>query len=264
MTDYAPPTEGVTTPPTLDHLGDCLPQMPGYGTGNGGMEVIHDEASASRCLADSAPEMKKPKVVRSLSMEQEEILLGILTLSGLPHFDADVTYGNGSFYKGAVPEPLHKFDIDPQSPGVQEATSIALPLDDGSLRSIVFDPPFLTYVRQGRGGNGSMIMAKRFAGYWRYDELEAHYRATLKEAGRVLANDGILVMKCQDIVHNHRLHPTHAWAIDWAADAGLRLKDLYVLGANHRLPSPNRAGTQKHARIFHSYFLVFTRKGGRR
>ena len=34
------------------------------------------------------------------------------------------------------------------------------------------------------------------------------------------------------------------------------LADLFVLPAKHRLPSPNRAGTQKHARIFHSYFLV--------
>lgn len=243
---------------------DCPTEMPGYADGNGGREVIDDEATASRCPVDPAAVMPKPPVVRSLSMEQEEILLGILRLSGLPRFDADITYGNGSFYKGAVPEPTRKFDIDPQGPDVEEATSIALPMDDRSLGSIVFDPPFLTYVREGRGGNGSMIMARRFAGYWRYDELEAHYRATLKEVGRVLQNDGILVMKCQDIVHNHRLHATHAWAIDWAADAGLRLKDLYILGANHRLPSPNRGGTQKHARIFHSYFLVFTRKGGRR
>ena len=38
-------------------------------------------------------------------------------------------------------------------------------LDDSTLNSIVFDPPFLTYVRAARKGNGSMIMSNRFSGY---------------------------------------------------------------------------------------------------
>lgn len=204
------------------------------------------------------------KVIKSVYESQHEILRGILKLCGLESFDADITYGNGSFYSAGVPEPLHKFDIDPQLEGVTAACSTQLPLDDASLRSVVFDPPFLTYVRQGRTGNGSMVMSGRFGGYWRYDELEAHYRATLKEVGRVLQPDGILVFKCQDIVHNHRLHPTHAFVMQWAEECGFRLKDLFILPAKHRLPSPNRAGTQKHARIHHSYFLVFTRLKGKR
>jgi hypothetical protein len=53
------------------------------------------------------------------------------------------------------------------------------------------------------------------------------------------------------------MHATHANVIEWAKDAGFRLKDLFILAAKHRMPSPNRKGKQKHARIFHSYFLVF-------
>lgn len=116
--------------------------------------------------------------------------------------------------------------------------------------------PFLTYVRAGRAGNGSMIMARQFSGYWRYDELEDHYRAMLAEMARVLVKDGIAVFKTQDLVHNHKLHPTHAYVIQWGEQVGLRLKDLFILAANHRLPAPNRAGSQKHARIHHSYFVV--------
>ena len=71
----------------------------------------------------------------------------------------------------------------------------------------------------------------------------------------------ILVFKCQDIIHNHKMHCTHANVIFWAEIEGFRLADLFVLPAKHRLPSPNRAGTQKHARIFHSYFLVLERGG---
>lgn len=194
-------------------------------------------------------------VIQSVASSQSDILRSIQTLHCPGGFACDLTFGKGGFWK-ELPAPPLRFDISPQVPGVVQASSMAIPLADASVTSLVFDPPFLTYIRQGREGNGAMIMARQFAGYWTYSELEDHYTATLKEAARVLKPKGILVFKCQDIVHNHRLHCTHANVISWAQDVGLRLKDLFVLTANHRLPSPNRAGAQKHARIFHSYFLV--------
>jgi hypothetical protein len=39
---------------------------------------------------------------------------------------------------------------------------------------------------------------------------------------------GYLILKCQDIVHNHKLHPTHIFATQWANEAGLKLKDLPI------------------------------------
>ncbi len=195
-------------------------------------------------------------VIKSVYEDQSDILNSIIALHCPDGFDCDVTYGNGQFYKN-VPQPTYKFDIDPQQDGVIGACSTNLPIRDKVLNSLVFDPPFLTYVRSGREGNGGMIMAKRFAGYWRYDELEEHYRNTIIESRRVLKKDGVMVIKCQDIIHNHKMRCTHANVIQWAATAGFRLLDLFVLPAKHRLPSPNRAGKQKHARIFHSYFMVF-------
>jgi hypothetical protein len=195
-------------------------------------------------------------VVKSIYSNQSDILRAIQHLHCPDGFDCDLTYGNGAFWRD-LPSPKYKFDIDPQKPEVEQASSDNVPLPEGSLGSIVFDPPFLTYVRAGREGNGTMIMAKRFAGYWRYDELEAHYRSTLVESARLLRKNGVLVFKCQDVIHNHRMHCTHANVIQWAVEAGFRLLDLFILAANHRMPSPNRKGTQKHARVFHSYFLVF-------
>ena len=196
-------------------------------------------------------------VVESLRFDQQEIIADIARLhceGGA--FECDITYGNGGFWKNGGRPPF-RFDIDPQSEDVTQADSRTLPLPAAAVSSIMFDPPFLTYVRQGREGNGDMVMSKRFAGYWRYDELAEHYQSTFVEARRVLRKDGILVLKCQDIIHNHRIHATHVNAINWAGDRGFRLLDLYVLAAKHRMPSPNRAGVQKHARIHHSYFLVF-------
>lgn len=195
------------------------------------------------------------EVFRSVYSDQTDILRAIIGLHSPTGFDCDITYGNGKFYQG-IAEPTLKFDIDPQCAGVVQACSTQLPVCSDTLQSIVFDPPFLTYIRSGRNGNGGMVMAQRFAGYWRYEELEDHYKRTLIEAHRVLKSGGILVFKCQDIIHNHRMHCTHAKVIAWAEFLGYRLKDLFILPASHRMPSPNRAGSQKHARIFHSYFLV--------
>lgn len=194
---------------------------------------------------------------KSVYDNQTDILKAInaLHLNG-EWFECDATYGNGVFYK-EIPQPKYKYDIDPQLPEVTQACSTMLPLPDASINSFIFDPPFLTYVRQNREGNGNMIMAKRFAGYWRYDELEDHYINTISEAYRVLVKSGKFIIKCQDIIHNHKMHCTHQKVINWAESEGFTFCDLFILPAKHRLPSPNRAGKQKHARIFHSYFLVF-------
>ena len=197
-------------------------------------------------------------MIRSVYYDQTDILKSIMELCGIDRFCADVTYGNGKFYSD-IPEPIFKFDISPQVEGVIECSSTDLSLSDGQIKSLVFDPPFLTYVRAAREGNGNMVMAKRFGGYWRYDELENHYRESLIEARRVLDKKGIMVFKCQDIIHNHKMHCTHLNVMEWAKGL-FRLKDLFILPAKSRMPIPQQEGTkkkvQKHARIFHSYFMV--------
>lgn len=198
-------------------------------------------------------------MIKSLSFEQDEILNSILELNGLHAFDVDLTYGNGNFYKN-VPEPYFKLDIDPQLPDITEACSTHTGLPGQSFNSVVFDPPFLTYIRNARSHDS--IMAKRYGGYWRYDELEQHYRDTLEECARILKKNGIVVFKCQDIIHNHKMHCTHVNVIEWASEY-FRLKDLFILGGKHRLPMPSKEGEkprkQKHARIHHCYFLVLER-----
>jgi len=192
---------------------------------------------------------------KSVSYDQHEILDWILELHCLEGFEVDATFGNGSFYKDKK-KPVHRFDMDWTLKDCKFASSTDLPLKNESVKSVVFDPPFLTYVRKNRNGNGNMIMAKRFAGYWRYDELESHYIGSLKEFSRILKKKGIVVFKCQDIIHNHKMHCTHLNVVNWANQFGFRLKDLFILPAKNRMPRPNRKGRAKHARIHHSYFLV--------
>jgi hypothetical protein len=197
--------------------------------------------------------------IQSVSYDQDYIIKSIMELCGIRWFDADLTYGNGGFWKN-LPEPLFKFDLDPQTHDTQMASSVNVPMNDGSLESVMFDPPFLTYIKSGREHNS--VMGKRFSGYWRYEELEEHYRGTISEAHRLLSKKGIFVIKCQDIIHNHKMHCTHANIIKWS-EGLFRLKDLFILAAKTRMPIPQTEGAkkkvQKHARIHHSYFMVMER-----
>jgi tRNA G10 N-methylase Trm11 len=195
-------------------------------------------------------------MIKSVSDNQEYIINSIMQLCNINKFDADVTYGNGVFWKN-LPKPVNCFDINPQLDYVICASSNNLPFEENSINSVMFDPPFLTYIKSAREHNS--IMAKRYGGYWKYEELELHYKQTIKEAHRILCKKGIFVVKCQDIIHNHTMHSTHMNVVNWAANM-FRLKDMFILTAKNRIPIPQKENetkkVQKHARIHHSYFMV--------
>jgi hypothetical protein len=197
-------------------------------------------------------------MIKSMSTSQDEILSSIITLYG--PIEADITYGSGGFWRH-IPQPKLCSDIEPRFGFVKTMDTRHLEYPDHSLQAIACDLPFLTYVRQGRSHNGGkMIMSKAFSGYWTYQELMTHYDQTITECSRVLKRKGILVFKCQDIIHNHRMHCTHAFVCGMGIARGLRLKDMFILYKPNRMPTnPRHKGnqTQRHARIHHSYFLVF-------
>lgn len=192
-------------------------------------------------------------IIKSVYDKQDDILRAIGSLHCPEGFECDMTYGNGSFWK-KIPRPRLCFDIDPQVPEATQGDSTNLPLEPSSLSNVVFDPPFLTYVRSGRDhGGGEMVMSRRFGGYWTYEELTRHYALSAIEAYRILKPKGIMIFKCQDIIHNHKMHCTHNMVINMAGMVGFRLKDLFILLAKSRMTDGRK---QQHARIFHSYFLV--------
>lgn len=195
-------------------------------------------------------------MIKSVSTSQDEILKSIMELHCPDGFECDATFGNGGFWR-SITKPKFLFDIEPLVDGVVKSRSDSLPTLKGSLGSIVFDPPFLTYVKNGRKHkDGKVAMTRRFGGYYSYTELEHHYKASLMEFHRVLKPSGIAVFKCQDIIHNHKMHCTHQMILEYCSRWGFfRLKDLFILTAKHRMPGPQK-GKQRHARIYHSYFLV--------
>lgn len=198
------------------------------------------------------------KVVKSISLEEDDILVGIMQLhnNGNP-FCADVTYSIGGLYRGIVPAPKLKFDIAPQSDGVVAADVCALPLADASISIVVFDPPFMF------NPHGTALTKNAAAGRYtmfpKWEDLERTYRGALSEFRRVLKPKGIVAFKCQDYTDS-KTTLTHCHVWKWATEAGFYAKDLFIRYRTHG-PAYNIHLRQKHARKFHSYWLVFENPG---
>jgi hypothetical protein len=202
-------------------------------------------------------------IIKTISYNQTEIINNILDLHVENKIiDCDPTYSKGVFYKkhNVIPPKL-KFDLYPQIDGVEKANSKDLPIEDNTLKSIMFDPPFVASKGPSlkESKKGSNIITKRFSSMESIGELWDYYKDSLKEFYRILDNDGILIFKCQDTVSGGKNYFSHVYVMNEAVKLGFYPKDLFVLLAKSRLISGNMLN-QKHARKFHSYFWVFQKK----
>lgn len=205
-------------------------------------------------------------MIKSLSFNQQEIIQNIISLyipSG--KIDCDPTYSKGVFYKNAsFDAPKYKFDLYPQIDEVKQADCRRLPLSNNSLDSIMFDPPFLATTGKSLVSNdNNNIINKRFGVYPNERELHQMYQDSIKEFWRLLKPNGILIFKCQDKVSSGKQYMTHVYTINMAENIGFYTLDLFILGVENRLIA-NWQKNQKHARKFHSYFIVFQKPSGKR
>ena len=193
------------------------------------------------------------EIIKSISFKQSEILQSIVALH-TGDIECDPCYGSGCFYKNGITKPLFCFDIAPRELGVVEANVYHLPLKDQSVRSIIFDPPFLA-----RTAPGAILKARFGELVGTIQDLWNFYFLAMREIHRVLAPGGWLVMKCQDGVLSGVNNFTHVKVCVEAESLGFKPVDLFILLAKHRMPHPKHK-VQRHARKFHSYFWVFKKK----
>ena len=227
-------------------------------------------------MADSS------KVIKSVNYNQHAILRDIMDLhmNGEP-FDVDTTYSIGNFYgkfkrtiqekqddgciiekqeEFEIPQPKYKFDVDPQVEGVEKLDPWGKwPLEDGSVKYINFDPPFVIGPRNcasmDNGDKNSNIIGKRFSSYYPVSELLSSYYHHLQEAYRVLQDDGIIVFKCQNTTTGGKeLHST-SWVWLCASSLGFEVLDKFTLISKQRLIS-GKVKQQQHARKYDSCFYV--------
>lgn len=143
-----------------------------------------------------------------------------------------------------------------------QADSENLPFEDSSMKSIMYDPPFIIAGKTYKNSKeGSTLMTKRFEGYTNYSDLKKNYYNSLKELYRICDKGGFVVMKCQDTVSGGKQYFTHAMIMQMAINIGFYPRDLIVLTNKVRI---NSFGTkwkkQEHARKYHSYFWVLEKK----
>jgi SAM-dependent methyltransferase len=196
----------------------------------------------------------------TISYDQSEIINSILQLHVKKHrIDCDITYSKGNFYKNTgIEEPKYKFDIDPQTEDTVKADAKNLPLIDNSINCIMFDPPFLaTTGKSLKKNNKNNKINKRFGVFPSEFKLHQFYIDVLKEAYRVLKDNGILIFKCQDKVSSGKQYMSHCFIWQEAIKVGYYPRDLFILLAKNRLVANWQEQNQKNARKFHSYFWVF-------
>lgn len=206
------------------------------------------------------------EMITSINYSQIDIIQNIIQLY-IPQgkIDADVTYSKGVFYKnGNIQEPQYKFDINPQTVDTVQADCRNLPLPDNSINSLMFDPPFLaTSGKSLSTQENNNLILRRFGYYRNEKELHKFYQDALNEFNRVLINNGILIVKCQDKISSGKQYLSHVFIINQAIEQGFYPEDIFILLAKSRIVADWQIKNQKHARKFHSYFIVFRKSNFR-
>lgn len=198
---------------------------------------------------------------------------------------ADVTYGTGAFWTDI---DLTKYTLlpsdvaaKPQRPHLKHievrdnVDCRALPYEDAALDCVVLDPPYMEgFYRKAEdhlAGSGTHAAFRHNYSNGRainhhdqdvpkwHDAVVDLYLKAGAEAYRVLRQDGIFIVKCQDEVSANKQRLTHVELITGYESMGFYTKDLFVVVRSNKA-GVSRLLKQTHARKNHSYFLVFQKR----
>lgn len=165
---------------------------------------------------------------------------------------ADVTYGKGVFWRN-IDLAQYQLKATDLKDGVDMRK---LPYVDGELDALVMDPPYMPTKYTGLQDFSDYYGIERDHTKWHDGVLQLYYDG-IKEAERVLNVNGVLIVKCQDMVSANRQVVVHNEIINYCKK-WFRCEDIFVLVQHNKRPHPQK--NQIHARKNHSYFLIFVRK----
>ncbi len=219
--------------------------------------------------------LSNDNIIKNISYDQSEILynIGQLYNGGSCQFDADMTASTLGFYNGrgngkyVIPEPKILMDVFPQRDDIKQIERWGpLPLEDGSIHSLVIDLPFVISPANAPSAKSQKkdanLIYHRFSAYYPVDNLYLSYYHWLREAYRVLDEGGICIFKCQSCISGGIRHNIEEFSFMAAQKFGFKMVDKFNLLAKARLISPGKYkdGKQKHSRSYTSLFLVFLKE----
>jgi hypothetical protein len=217
------------------------------------------------------PKRKKPNGVATNELvlsahvgTNDQVFPFVLSLYVAPGSTvADVTFGHGVFWR-KVPKSAYKLITSDASTGTD---CRKLPYQDETIDCVVFDPPYMH-----TPGGTAHIGHQNFENYYKNNMAQSDkkyheavldlYFSAAKEAARVLKQNGVYIVKCQDEVCANQQRLTHVEIINELAKDGFVIEDLFVVVRTGR-PGVSRVLKQVHARKNHSYFLVFIKSKGK-
>lgn len=212
-------------------------------------------------------------IIKNINTDQHRILADIMTLyNNGEGFELDPTYSKGNFYgtfkwttpygeieEYTIPQPKYKMDVYPIYDDVQKLEVMGdFPMEDNSVSSCNIDLPFVISVGPSmtNAKEGSNLISNRFSAFYPVANLIQTYYLFLKEAYRVLKEDGILVWKCQRTITGGKTlnSPEMSWM--FATSLGFDCVDCFYLEGKSRLIS-GKVKNQEHSRSYVSMFYVF-------
>lgn len=168
----------------------------------------------------------------------------------------DATINGGRFWRGSSRKVVG-LDIEPRHRPTICGDNSAMPFRSNAFDVVVYDPPHIPNqgrdkskdfnIRFGLGGRSPKEHGYSFA---------HTYPAFVAEAHRVLVDEGILLCKIADYVHNHRYQWAHVDLIHAGRAAGFTACDCIVKVRKGPIIDP-KWKIAHHSRRQHSYWIIF-------
>ena len=173
-----------------------------------------------------------------------------------PRLILDATINGGRFWRGSAREVIG-LDIDPRHRPRICADNAAMPFRPGSFDVVVYDPPHIP----NQGQDRSKDFNTRFGLGGRSPKENGYsfahtYPAFMAEAWRVLIDEGILLCKIVDYVHNHRYQWAHIDLIRAGQDVGFTACDCIIKIRKGPIVDPKWKQAH-HSRRQHCYWIIF-------
>jgi len=168
----------------------------------------------------------------------------------------DTTVNGGRFWRNSK-RRIIGVDIDPRHHPTVVADNTAMPFRSETMDVLVYDPPHIP----NQGKDNQKDFGARFGLVLRSSK-ENQYTFThtfppfLKEAHRLLKDEGILLAKITDYVHHHRYQWAHIELINAAREVGFTPCDCIVKIRKGPIIDPKWKKAH-HSRRQHCYWLVF-------